>query len=99
MLPTNDSSDVSLDEYVSVLRRRWIWILLPPLILGGLALMKDLRATPVYSAQAQMLLRTTGSDVSNLVGTSASATTPERELQNELRVITSRSVREAVEEA
>lgn len=97
MLPTKDTSDVSLDEYVSVLRRRWIWILLPPLLLGGLALFKDLRATPVYSAQAQMLLRT--SDFNSITGQPAAAGTPERAVQNELRRITSRAVRLAVQDA
>jgi capsular exopolysaccharide synthesis family protein len=99
MLPTKDTSDVSLDEYVSVLRRRWIWILLPPLILGGLALLNGLRAQPVYQAQSQMLLRSASSDVLNITGQAANLLPPERELQNELRVITSASVKQAVSEA
>ncbi|MBX3284359.1 MAG: polysaccharide biosynthesis tyrosine autokinase [Actinobacteria bacterium] len=97
MLATQDSSEVSLDEYVTVLRRRWLWIVITPLILGGFSLFQDLRAEPVYAANAQMLLR---SDVTNTVlSPTAAPQDAERALQNELSVINSRNVKEAVAEA
>lgn len=94
MLPTKDTSEVSLEEYVSVIRRRWLWILLTPLVLGGLMLFRDLRAEPVYAAQAQLLLRS--DTTSNIFSPSAPPAQPERALQNELRVINSRNVKEEV---
>ncbi len=97
MLATQDSSEVSLDEYVTVLRRRWMWIVITPLILGGFSLFQDLRAEPVYAANAQMLLR---SDATNYAtGVATTPVEPERALQNELSVINSRQVKEAVAEA
>lgn len=98
MLASQDTSEVSLDEYVTVLRRRWLWIVLTPLLLGGLSLFQNLRAEPVYAASAQMLLR---SDTSaTLVNpTAVTASTPERALQNELSRINGRNVKLAVAEA
>ena len=98
MLATKDTNEVSLDEYVSVLRRRWLWIVLTPLIFGGLAFAKDLQAERIYSASTQLLLRTNTSERFLESNTSA-ATLPERALQNELRLIGSRSVKLAVADA
>lgn len=97
MLATQDSSEVSLDEYVTVLRRRWMWIVITPLILGGFSLFQDLRAEPVYAANVQLLLR---SDVtSTVLAPSSAPVDPTRAIQNELSIINSRQVKEAVAEA
>ncbi|MGN6693299.1 MAG: polysaccharide biosynthesis tyrosine autokinase [Aquihabitans sp.] len=98
MLATKDTNEVSLDEYVSVLRRRWMWIVLTPLLFGGLAFAKDVRAERVYSASTQLLLRTNQS-AQFLDANPGVQSQPERALQNELRLITSRSVKNAVADA
>ena len=97
MLATKDSNEVSLDEYVSVLRRRWLWIVLTPLIFGGLAFVKDMQAERVYTASTQLLLRTNTS-ARFLEQNPQAGILPERALQNELRLIGSRKVKLAVEE-
>jgi capsular exopolysaccharide synthesis family protein len=94
MYPTHDTTEVSIAQYLEVLRRRWLWIVLTPAILVGLSLYNDVRAEPVYSAQVEMLLQSTASE--NIFTTSPVQADPARALQNELRIIRSRTVREAV---
>lgn len=97
MLPTKDTTDVSIDEYVSVLKRRWLWIVVPALVLGGFALFRGVNATPVYSAQAQLLLQQ--NTFSDVVNPGQALQDPNRALQNELVKINSELVRDAVAEA
>jgi capsular exopolysaccharide synthesis family protein len=96
MYPTQDSNEVPISDYLDVLKRRWVWILFTPLLLVGLSLFRDLRAEPVYTAKNQMLLQSKASE--DIFGLSSAAVDPERALQNELRVVNSRRVREAVRE-
>jgi capsular exopolysaccharide synthesis family protein len=97
MHATQDATEVSIAQYLEVLRRRWIWIVLTPAVLVGFTLFSDLRAQPVYSAQTELLLQSKPSE--NILTGTTSLVDPERALQNELRVINSRRVRLAVEEA
>lgn len=97
MHATQDATEVSIAQYLEVLRRRWIWIVLTPMVLVGFTLFTDLRAQPVYSAATELLLQSKPSE--NIITGSASPVDPERALQNELRIINSRRVRLAVEEA
>ncbi len=94
MYPTHDSTEVSIAQYLEVLRRRWLWIVLTPAILVGLSLYNDLRAEPVYSAHVEMLLQSTASE--NIFTPSAGPGDPSRAIQNELRIIRSRTVKQAV---
>jgi capsular exopolysaccharide synthesis family protein len=96
MQTTQDSTEVSLAQYTDVLRRRWIWILLTPAVLVGLSLFNNLRAEPVYRASVEMLLQ---SKPSEEIFNSPTAVDPERNLQNELRIIRSKPVQDAVKEA
>ncbi|MCU1370365.1 MAG: Capsular exopolysaccharide biosynthesis protein [Ilumatobacteraceae bacterium] len=97
MHAAQDATEVSIAQYLEVLRRRWIWIVLTPMVLVGFTLFNDLRAEPVYSAQTELLLQSKPSE--SIITGANSPIDPERALQNELRVINSRRVRIAVEEA
>jgi receptor protein-tyrosine kinase len=97
MHPVQDTTEVSIAQYLEVLRRRWAWVVFTPVLLVGLSLFNDLRAEPVYSAQVEMLLQSTDSE--NIFTPSAAPSDPERALQNELRVIRSRQVKLAVADA
>jgi capsular exopolysaccharide synthesis family protein len=94
MHATHDTTEVSIAQYLEVLRRRWLWIVLTPAILVGLSLYNDLRAEPVYSAQVEMLLQATQSE--NIFQPSSAPVDPARAIQNELRIIRSRTVKNAV---
>lgn len=96
MHPTHDTTEVSISQYLEVLRRRWLWIVLTPALLVGLSLYNDLRAEPVYSAQVEMILQSTASE--NIFTPSAAPADPQRAIQNELRIIRSRTVKQAVAE-
>ncbi|MDQ2826813.1 MAG: polysaccharide biosynthesis tyrosine autokinase [Actinomycetota bacterium] len=97
MYAVEDKSEVSIQQYVDVLRRRWLWLLIMPVALVGFTLFNDLRATPVYQASTQMLLQAKASE--SLLNPSAQLSTPERALQNELRLVKSSTVKEAVRKA
>ncbi|MDM7855584.1 polysaccharide biosynthesis tyrosine autokinase [Cellulomonas alba] len=45
---------MSLHDFLTVLRKRWVWVLVPVLVLGGLVTALSMRATPVYRATASM---------------------------------------------
>jgi len=97
MYSVQDSSDVSIGEYLEVLRRRWSWIAATILVLVGFSLFTDLRAQPVYRSSTQLLLQAKTSE--NILVPTAQATDPQRALQNELRIINSRTVKLAVAKA
>lgn len=97
MQPTHDSTEVSIAQYLDVLKRRWAWIALTPMVLIAFTLFTDLRAQPVYSAKAELLLQSKPSE--NVLSNTPQVSDPDRSLQNELRIINSRSVRLAVEKA
>lgn len=93
MYTVQDSSDVSIGEYLDIARRRWMWIAMTVLVLVGFTLFTDLRQRPVYRASAQLLLRSTTAES---VFDTRPISDPARALQNELRLIRSRDVQEAV---
>jgi capsular exopolysaccharide synthesis family protein len=97
MQPIHDTTEVSIAQYLEVLRRRWLWIVLTPMILVGLSLYNDLRAEPVYSANVEMLLQSAPSE--NIFTPSAAPADPARAIQNELRIIRSRTITQAVAKA
>ncbi|HRW36554.1 MAG: polysaccharide biosynthesis tyrosine autokinase [Acidimicrobiales bacterium] len=94
MYATQDRSEVNLNQYLDILRRRWIYVVGTVVILVGFTLYTDLRATPVYRASTQMLLQGKQSD--NILNPFGSPTDPARALQNELRIVNSSAIREAV---
>lgn len=96
MYAIQDTSEVNLKQYLDVLRRRWIYVVGTAAIFVGFTLFTDLRATPVYKASAELLLQGKQSD--NAFNPIGSTVDPDRALQNELRIVKSVQIREAVEE-
>jgi polysaccharide biosynthesis transport protein len=92
--------DPSLHDYLAVLRRRRRVVVSSVLLAVLVALVISLVQSPRYRADADLLLRRTTSeellvDELGQVSTSADA---QRELNNEIRVIESRAVRDAVDD-
>jgi polysaccharide biosynthesis transport protein len=93
-------NEPSLRDYLTALRRRRWVVVLVVIVAVGAALAISLVQTPEYRAEAQLLLRRTPSQ-EILIGDGgqiSSSTDSERELNNEIRLIESRTVRDAVEE-
>ena len=94
MYAAQDKSEVSIEQYLDVLRRRWVWVVIAPVVLVGLTLFSDLRAVKVYQASSQLLLQSKSTE--SIFSITPVVTDPSRAIQNELKVINSRTVREAV---
>lgn len=97
MQAVHDKAEVSISEYLAVLRRRWMWIAATIVVLVGLVLARDLRQAPVYRASTQLLLQAKASE--NIFLPVNQSPDPTRAVQNELRVINSRVVRQAARQA
>jgi len=89
-----------LQDYVAVLRRRRRVLVLSILVAVGAALAISLVQTPQYRAESELLLRRTASEelLVDEVGQVRSSMDSERELNNEIRLIQSRAVRDAVDD-
>jgi capsular exopolysaccharide synthesis family protein len=92
--------DPKLQDYFLVLRRRRRVLVIAVLVAVGAALAISLIQTPRYRAESELLLRRTASEelLVDEVGQVRSSTDSERELNNEIRLIESRAVRDAVAE-
>lgn len=93
-------ADPSLQDYARALRRRRGVVIFAVLTGVAAALLISLVQTPRYRAEAQLLLRRTPSQ-EILIGEGGQLTSSgdsARELNNEMRLIESRVVREAVED-
>jgi len=97
MQAVHDKAEVSISEYLAVLRRRWMWIAATIVVLVGLVLARDLQQDPVYRASTQLLLQSKASE--NIFLPVNQSPDPTRAVQNELRVINSRVVRQAARQA
>lgn len=97
MQAVHDKSEVSIGEYLAVLRRRWRWVAGTIIVVVGLVLVRDLLQQPVYRASAQLLLQSKASE--NIFSPTAQSPDPARAVQNELRIINSRIVRLKAAEA
>lgn len=97
MQAIQDGTEANLGEYAATLRRRWIWVVGAVVVLVGLSLAQDLRQAPVYRSSAQLLLQAKSSE--NIFSTATQSPDPSRAILNELRIINSRTVRDAVAKA
>lgn len=93
----HDSAETSVGDYLNVLRRRWLVVLGTTVVAIAVMAFIDLRATPVYQASTQLLLQPTQSE--SIFQPGAVQVDPGRAIQNELKVINSLRVRNAVREA
>lgn len=89
----------SLQDYIAVLRRRRRVVALAVVAAVAIALAVSLLTTPRYRARAELLLRRTANDeiLVDEVGQVRSGADAERELNNEIELIESQTVRDAVE--
>lgn len=97
MYTVEDSSNVNVGQYLDVLKRRWLWIVLAVAVLVGLTLFNDLRQRPVYQASTELLLQS--KPTASIFEPNPAVSDPARALQNELKLINSREVRLAVGKA
>jgi capsular exopolysaccharide synthesis family protein len=93
----HESAQANIGDYLSVLRRRWLVILGTMTVIVVLVAAKNLAATPVYQASTQMLLQPTQSE--SIFQPGVTQSDPTRAVQNELKIINSLRVRNAVREA
>lgn len=81
----NEAGELSLEDYVAILRRQWYWVLLPILLLGGGAAYVGSQAAPVYSATASVLISDTAAqDV--LGGSGGNTGLLTRRMENEINL-------------
>ena len=93
-------NEPNLRDYLTALRRRRWVVIVTVLVAIGIALAISLVQTPQYRAEAQLLLRRTPSQ-EILIGEGgqiSSSSDAERELNNEIRLIESRTVRDSVDD-
>lgn len=85
---TNSPSGLGLGGYVSILRRRWIFFIIPVLVLPWAALLLSTSQPDRYTASARVLLGETAAE-SVVVDSSENTSIRNRILENELRLATS----------
>jgi len=93
--------DPSLHDYLAVLRRRRRVVVLCVVAGVAAALVLSLVQTPRYTARSELLLHRTPTEaiLVDEVGQVRSAADSERELNNEIRLLKSDTVRDAVDDA
>ncbi len=90
---TND--ELELRDYLQILRRRWIWVLLPLLVVPALAAVNSLRTPDRFRSSATVILQTTAAQDAvgqDIISTSKLA----REIENEINVATGDDVEASV---
>lgn len=92
--------DPKLQDYLAVIRRRRRVVIIAVLVAIAAAVLISLIQTPQYRAEAELLLQRTASEqlLVDEAGQVRASNDSERELNNEIRFIESRSIRDAVEE-
>jgi capsular exopolysaccharide synthesis family protein len=94
-MPASQEGDLALQDYLVFLRRRRATIVIIVLLITVPTVVLSLLKTPVYAGTAELLMQPQGSE--NLFDPSTGVQNdPNREVQNEIRIITSRPVRDAV---
>lgn len=93
--PHNQQSGFDLREYLFVLRRRWLTVVLVMGVVVALGVFSSYRKTAVYESTANILLQ---SDAVVGVFGQQSSGDPERRVQNEAELITSADTIREVEE-
>jgi polysaccharide biosynthesis transport protein len=90
----------SLQDYIAVLRRRRRVVALAVVAATAIALAFSLLTTPRYRAEAELLLRRTANEeiLVDEVGQVRPGADAERELNNEIELIESQSIRDAVDD-
>lgn len=97
MEPMHETTETDIGEYLAVLRRRWFVVVGTMLLVVGIVAAMDLAKTPIYQASAQLLLQPKQSE--SIFSPVQAAADPTRAVQNELKIINSLKVRNAVKKA
>lgn len=94
----NDPPELELRDYLAVLRRRRATVGLTTLVVVAAALVLSLLQDPVYRAETELLLRPRVAE--EVLGGDAGTTrnNPDRDIQTQIRIITSEPVKELVRE-
>lgn len=75
--------DLELKDYLAILRRRWAWVALPPILFAAAGYLLAVRAADTYEATAEVLLGDTAAQEA-VGGGSQSISYRDRLLENEL---------------
>jgi len=100
MLPSSQIRDVTIKDYLVILRRRF-WIILVCVILTTTdATMKTLKKVPLYRTSARILIEKTMPDVVPIQQVYSSSTWIDKEyIQTQINILTSRSLAKKVVES
>lgn len=90
------ADELGLADYLRILRRRWLWVLLPPITLCALAAVITVRQAPTYCASAQVLIADSEAQVA--VQGDANVSVANRDLANEINIAYSDAVRQQVDD-
>jgi capsular exopolysaccharide synthesis family protein len=93
MDPEEGGSELNVRDYLLVLRRRRWFVIAAVLLVGGTAFLVSHQQTPVYSAQAKVLLKSSDSVFATNTGARPD---PDRVARTEIEVLKSEPVRAAV---
>ncbi|MEZ5374949.1 MAG: polysaccharide biosynthesis tyrosine autokinase [Acidimicrobiales bacterium] len=91
------AQELTLEDYVSILRRRWIWFLAPIVLLAAAATALGLRSEPQYTATATVGL-VDSADEEILGGSSTNVQVQSRRIENEINFAKTDAVEARVEE-
>lgn len=98
MSDANDARDLELRDYLAVIPRRKVTILVTVAVLVGLAVVSTLLQTPVYEATAEVLVRDDPSTGTTGQVVARNPAEIEQRLRTDIEVMRSSSVRSAVAE-
>ncbi len=92
------ATELTLEDYVGILRRRWIWFLAPIVVLAAAATALGLRAAPEYTATATVgLIDSAAQEI--LGGTNTNVQIKTRLIENEINFAKSDAVESRVGES
>ncbi|MEM8924727.1 MAG: polysaccharide biosynthesis tyrosine autokinase [Actinomycetota bacterium] len=89
--------ELQLNDYLRILRRRWIWVALTTVVVVALAVVVTLVQDPTYAATAHVSLGNSAAQDAIQDPLFANARTADRELSNEVNLAQSDAVRVDVE--
>lgn len=95
--PVSGDAELDLNDYLTIIRERWAWVLTPLIIVPSLALWWTLQQADVYAAEARVLLADTAAQKA-IDGTETNVGARGRDLANEINVAKSDEARAAVED-